>query len=182
MLLFRKNRGESQNQNTKDNNILSEKMAHNYRFCQISFITMSPDHDKTYSSPSLLCVCGVPCSKGESGGCTDELQRVLLFPAVFQVFLAVPFHWAPAQRLLKLKMLLWAEWGRGLADAESLSHVPNSPLQQGCGLTLSCALLSTEGTAGCSPELLHGNTCMMTSSNAPQLRTSENPASEKPTS
>lgn len=160
--MFRKNRGESQSRNTKDNNILSEKMAHSYRHCQISFITMSPDHDETYSSPSLFCVWGVPCSTGESGGCTDELQHVFLFPAVFQVCLAAPFqswiHWAPAQRLLKLKMLLWAEWGRGLADAESLSHVPNSPLQQGCRLTLSCAPLSTGRTAGCSPELLHGNT------------------------
>lgn len=71
MLLFRKNRAESQSQNTKDNNILSEKMAHSYRHYQISFITVSPYHYKTYSSPSLFCVCGVLCSAGESRGYTD---------------------------------------------------------------------------------------------------------------
>lgn len=102
-------------------------------------------------------------------------------PGISQVFLAAPFqswiHWASAQRLLNLKMLLWAEQGRGQADAESLSHVPNSPLQQGCRVTLSCSPLGAEDTVGCNPELLRGNTCMRTPTSAPQLKTSEKSAS-----
>lgn len=141
---------------------------------------MSPDQEKAYSSPSLLCVCGVPCSAGESGAvqmnCSMGSSSLLSSRSSLLPF-SILDCWAHAQRLLKLKMLLWAERGRGLAHAESLSHVPNSPLQQGCRLTLSCAPLSTEGIARCSPELVHGSTCMRTSSRAPQLRASEKAAS-----
>lgn len=154
MLLFRKNRGslKVRIQKTitsclKRWHTATDTIRYLSSLCLL--ITIRPTLLPAYS------VCGVPRCTGESGGCADELQHVFLFPAVFQVFLAAPvqswIHWASAQRLLKLKMLLWAESGRGLADAESLSHVPNSPLQQGCRLTLSYAALSTEGTAGLQP-------------------------------
>lgn len=59
-----------------------------------------------------------------------------------------------APELQEMKLLPGAEPRRGLADAKPLSHVPHSPLQQGCRAALSCAPLSTGGAAACSPPSL----------------------------